>query len=262
MNRCETKSITAIAIMAVIFIGVLFSGCATKRDIDEINARIARVEENTIRTQTSVARMDSVITAGAESNRKLQNDIRYSTDELVAQMTQLLENYNDLMTRIDQLNSQQVITLPPKSSPGAQQETPTGGEAETPPPGPKTDTDCIDAYDNAFTLVLSNEYDAAITAFRAFLADCENHENAENAYYWIGECYFSQEQYVQAIEEYDHLLNTYPASPNLGRALYKLARCKQELGKTDEAKKIFERLVNEYAGTLEAEQAANRLKDM
>jgi TolA-binding protein len=58
------------------------------------------------------------------------------------------------------------------------------------------------------------------------------------------------------------LLNTYPDSPNLGRAIYKLARCKQELGKTSEAKRLYQRLVDEYAGTLEAEQAAERLKDL
>jgi tol-pal system protein YbgF len=160
--------------------------------------------------------------------------------------------------------SNQVIKLPLQGSPGASQPGPgdTTSAEETPPPAATPSADCIDTYDKAFTQVRRGEYDAAIEGFRSFLAECPDHSDVENAYYWIGECYYSQEKYTQAIAEYEHLIQAYPDSPNVGRALYKLARCKQEIGKTDEARKLFEQLVNEHAGTLEAEQAAQRLKDL
>ena len=104
MCRSKSGSTTAIIMVAVIFAALLFSGCATKRDVEEIKSRLSRVEENSRQTHEMVARMDSNIAAGAESNRSLQNDIRYSTDELSQQMSQLLENYNDLLARIDQLS--------------------------------------------------------------------------------------------------------------------------------------------------------------
>jgi tol-pal system protein YbgF len=247
--------------MAVIFAALVASGCATKRDVEEIKDRLNRVEENSRQSQQMMSRMDSVIAAGAESNRMLQNDIRYSTDELTRQMSQLLENYNDLLTKIDQLSERQVIKLPPKSSPGAQADVP-GDTSSGPPPSRQPAVDCIDTYDNAFTLVRRGEYKQAREGFRNFIVDCETHSDVENAYYWIGECYYSEEEYTQAITEYEHLVNTYPDSPNIGRALYKLARCKQELGKKNEARELFERLVRDHAGTLEAEQAAQRLKDL
>ncbi len=249
--------------MAVIFIGLLLSGCATKRDVQDINDKLANVEQQNGQTRDLVLRMDSVIAAGAEANRALQNDIRYSTDELTRQMGVLLENYHDLMSRIDQLNQiPQVITLPPTSSAGAQDDTPVTNAPSEPPPSSQPSIDCQNTYDNAFTLVRRGEYEEAVTGFRSFLTECESHQDVENAYYWIGECYYSQEKYSNAVTEYGHLLKTYPDSPNLGRALYKLARCKQELGKKTEAKALFEQLVDEHAGTLEAEQASQRLKDL
>jgi len=260
MNRHMTRTVTAILAMAVIFIG-LFSGCATKRDAEEIKSKIDALETQNRRTTDLVARMDSLIAAGAEADRKLQNDIRYSSDELGRQLQQLLENYSDLITRIDQIAGKQVIKLPPTSSPGAQTDIPDT-RPTPPPPVTKSSTECIDAYDNAFTLVRRGEYEPAITAFRDYLASCENDENVSSALYWVGECYFSQEKYTQAITEYESLISRFPDSPNNGRALYKLARCKQELDKKDEAKRLYQQLIDDYPGTFEAEQAANLLKDL
>jgi len=263
MNH-HTKNVAAIVPMAAIAIGLLVSGCCTKRDVNEINQRLSAIEAQSRDTRSRVDRMDSLMTASVEANRQMQNDVRTSNQELIQQMTQLLENYNDLMARIDMLLSKQVIKAPLKDSPGAQPTT-TPGSTQTevvPPPSATPNTDCVDTYDNAFTQVRRGEYEPAIEGFRKYLADCPNHQDVENAYYWVGECYYSQEKYSQAITEYEYLLKTYPNSPNLGRAIYKLARCKQEIGKKDEARTLFQRLVNEFAGTLEAEQATQRLKDL
>jgi TolA-binding protein len=78
----------------------------------------------------------------------------------------------------------------------------------------------------------------------------------------MGECYYRLDQYVAAITELEHLIDAYPESPNIGRALYKLGRCKQETGKNNEAKELYQRLVDDHAGTWEAEQAIERLKDL
>ena len=262
----HTGHIAAIIPMAAIVIGLLVSGCCTKRDVQEINSRLAAIEAQGRETKARVDRMDSVMTATVEANRQMQNDVRTSNQELIDQMNQLLANYNDLMARIDMLVSRQVIKAPLQGSAGAQQPTtptgPSAGDNVPPPPAATPNTDCVDAYDNAFTQVRRGEYEPAIEGFRKYLTDCPNSPDVENAYYWIGECYYSQEKYSQAITEYEYLLKTYPNSPNLGRAIYKLARCKQEIGKKDEAKTLFQRLVNEFAGTLEAEQAAQRLKDL
>ena len=254
MHR-ELKTITAIALMAVV-LAALLGGCCTKRDIDAINNRLAMLESQTSQTRAMMARMDSLATSSAQSNQQLQNDIRTSTDDLGRQIGQLLENYNDLISRLDRL-SQQPVRLAPNSSPGAQ-----AGQTSQPPTGPQPSVDCMDTYDNAFTQVRRGEYEAAIQGFRKFLTDCSTSADAQNAYYWIGECYYSQEKYPEAVTEYEHLMSAYPNSPKLGPAIYKLARCKEELGKKTEAKELFQRLVKDFAGTLEAEQAAERLKGL
>ena len=262
MTYLKTLKTTAVTLTAVIFAGLL-TGCATMKQANEIKTSVAELEGQNLETRRMVARMDSLMAATTEANQKLQNDVRYSNDQLAQQLAQLLENYNDLMTRLNQMGQRQVITLPPTSSPGAQVDPAVGPAADEPPPTTVvSDSECIDTYDEAFTQTRRGDYEPAIATFRTFLAQCQGHENSENALYWIGECLYSLSRYSEAVNELQHLVDTYPNSPNLGRAFYKLARCHQELGNQTEAKTIYRKLVEDYPGTFEAEKAGERLEEL
>ncbi|MDH4033580.1 MAG: tetratricopeptide repeat protein, partial [candidate division Zixibacteria bacterium] len=64
------------------------------------------------------------------------------------------------------------------------------------------------------------------------------------------------------IVEFELLAKDHKSSPNIDRALYKLARSHEELGHTDQAKTVYQQLVDDYSGTLSAEQAGDRLKEL
>jgi tol-pal system protein YbgF len=255
MSACKKSFLTAILPMAVLYLGYMLSGCATPRMVDEVKAQIREVESQNRQTQQMVARMDSVIAEDTEANKLLRNEMSVAVDDLQRHIATLLENYNDLMQRIERFSQQQTFAGTVRSSPGALQEP--GEQIQEP-----SSVDCDRTYDEAFILVRRGEYDEAIEGFREFLQQCEKHDLVENAYYWIGECYYSLEKYDQAVTEFEYLIKHYRSSVNASRALYKLGRSKQELGKKDEAKKIFQQLIDDYSGTLEAEQAKERLKDL
>ncbi len=257
--------ITAIFTMAVMFISLGLGGCATKRNMDELMAEVREVKRQNYDTHLLLNRLDSVMTAGADADNKLRNDISVTINDLQQQLDVLMENYNDLMTQIQQMGRQPSVTHVIRPSPGASDPTPvtitdTATTPTTEPPLPAID--CGATYDESFILVRRGEYEKAIEGFRNFLTHCEKHESAENAHYWIGECYYSLEKYVDAIAEFQYLIDNYKSSVNASRAMYKLARSQQELGKTNEAKRIFQKLIDEYPETLEASQAKERLKDL
>jgi len=253
--------ITAILFMAVMFIGLSQFGCVMPRHIEELKVEIDEVKAQNEETQEIVRNLDSTVTESTQSNTKLRNDISVTVAELQRHIATLLENYNELLQKIDALNRKGVLY----SSPGASQKTPSGSEQtatgevtieETP------SIDCTLAYDDAFILMRRGEYEKAIEAFNEFIRQCPKHESVENAYYWIGESYYALEKFHEAISQFDLLINQYKSSPNIGLALYKMARSQQELGKNAKAKKTYQRLIDEYAGTFEAEQAQERLKEL
>jgi tol-pal system protein YbgF len=248
-------NLAAMLVMAVLLAGLITTGCVTKRDIEGVNERLDNIERQNAETQRLVMRMDSVIANSADADRKLRADLSSSVDDLQQQVAKLLENYADLVQRLDALRRSQVVSRPPTSSPGAE-------------PGPETgnasalNAACERSYDSAFILVRKGQYDKAITGFRNFLDSCPNHQAVANAYYWLGECYYSLEKYQDAVTQFDYLLKNYKNSVNGSRAMYKMARAKQELKQKAEAKQLFERLIKDYPSTLEAEQAKDRLKEL
>ena len=245
----------AMFVMAVLLTGLFSSGCVTKRDIEGVNDRLDNIERQNAETQRLVARMDSVIADGADADRKLRADLASSVDDLQQQIAKLLENYADLVQRLDALRRTQVVKLPPGSSPGAEAAPETSTAAAL-------NAACDRSYDSAFILVRKGQYDKAITGFKNFLDSCPQHQAVANAYYWMGECYYSLEKYQDAVAQFDYLLKTHKSSVNGSRALYKMARSKQELKQKGEARLLFERLIKDYPRTLEAEQAQDRLKEL
>ncbi len=258
MSTQKLPILTAIFIMAVLSMSSFLSGCCTPRMIDEVKAQLTDLDRQNQATRQKVNRIDSLLTEDMEANKRLRNDMSMTMADLQKQIDVLLENYNDLLQRIDKLAQQPAYVEVIKSSPGAQPATPPAGE----PPQEAPAVDCDSLYDAAFILTRQTDYEKAIESFQRYFELCPKHTSVEDAYYWMGECYYSLEKYNQAIDQFDYLVAHFPSSPKASSALYKLGRSQQELGKIKKAKDIFKKLIDEYPETLEAEQAKDRLKEL
>ncbi len=252
---------TAVSLTAVLYLGIIFSGCATSRNIEELRLEIEEVQRQNNELAAKFNTVDTLIASDTENSRKLRADISVTIDQLEDQINTLQESYTDLIQKVDAIYRAVTQKTRLYGSPGTQQ-NPNQPSGQTPPVGTTTDVDCSAVYDDAFILVRQGDYEKAITSFKSFLVDCERHELVENAHYWIGQSYYSMEKYTDAISEFEFLLENYKGSVNTSRAMFKLGRSKQELGKKSEAKKIFQQLIDEYPGTFDAEQAKELLKDL
>ncbi len=248
--------IAAILVMAVMFMGVLLGGCATHKQAQTIQRDVQALRTENAETQRLLARVDSIIALGAEEDSRLRGEIRTSVDELHRQIAMLLENYSELMVRLNECcQGREVIYVKP--SPGAQTDSVRPPDTASLPA-----INCDSTYDKFFVMVRQQEYEEAITGFRGFLEHCPKHDNVPNAHYWIGESYYMLGKFVEAITEFEYLINEYKSSSNNDRALYKLARSHEELGHKDQAKVIYQQLVDDFPGTLSSEQARDRLKEL
>ena len=260
---------TAILAMAVLFLGIGLSGCVTKRDIDEVKDQLTRVESQNRETSRLMAKVDSLISMSAVNGEAVRADVRQTSDNLQMQFDALLANYNELINQLNRINQElrnrKIISgsVPGPGDPPAISGQPATTIPVTPPPSVVRPTvDCDSTYDAAFVLARQEAYNEAIDGFRNFLVECPNHENVPDAYFWIGELFFRQENYGRAISEFEHLVTTYQQSPKVAPALYKVARCQHEQGKTTEAQSTYRRIIDEFPGSTEAKQAQERLSEM
>jgi TolA-binding protein len=84
----------------------------------------------------------------------------------------------------------------------------------------------------------------------------------DNALYWIGECYFSQEKYQEAIARFDDLILSYPEGDKIAAAYLKKGISLARLDKTDEALAVLKLMVSKFPLEEEAEIARQQIQEL
>jgi tol-pal system protein YbgF len=115
-------------------------------------------------------------------------------------------------------------------------------------------------YDAAYLDLTKGKYDLAITGFSNYLQYFPETEQADNAQYWLGECYYAKKNYTRAAVEFHKVLENYSTGDKAPSALYKLGLSLLELKSTGQANKYFQELIDKYPDTQEAKLAKEKLK--
>ncbi len=105
------------------------------------------------------------------------------------------------------------------------------------------------------------EYDLAIQGFKNYLQRFPNTELADNAQYWIGECYYAKGDYETAINEFKKVEENYPEGNKVPSALYKIGLVFWKLGNKREGERYLKRVIKSFPNSLEAKQAKEKLKE-
>ena len=133
------------------------------------------------------------------------------------------------------------------------------GEVEAAPPSASVE---LRAYREAYNTWRTDDYGACIDRFREFLQTYPSSDYADDAAYWMADCYFKQGDFQNAILRFDDVARRYPTSGKAPEALYRqgeaLLRMGPRYGKA--ARKAFERVINEYPNSERAEQAQRQLE--
>ena len=95
--------------------------------------------------------------------------------------------------------------------------------------------------------------------FRRFLARYPRHDYADNAQYWIGECYYDLKQYHAATREFRRVVERYPRGNKVPDAMLKLGFSQLAAGERREGRQVLESLRKTYPKHEAARLAALRL---
>ena len=281
------RSLLAGQLAAVLLAGVvscLTSGCASQVDLDSLQ-----------RQQRDLARRLADTRADLDSLKQSVASLRGAMEDVRHRRTGM--DASDLDRRVQALeeragggSSSEVAVSPANEAPPSAQTNvppspaaagpvarvePYRPSAEAPPPvmptpaaneAPRSadlERDLARAgaadYRDGLQQFQRGDYQRAIQSLRGYVTKNPNGEYVANAHYWVGEAYYAQRKYNEAILEYNEILVNSPKSDRVPAALLRQASAFAELGDKIDARLILQKLTAEHPNTDEAAKAKQKL---
>ena len=237
-----------------------------QEQVAQLRLAIGRIDEQ-------VASLDKRLEAEREAAIKTAADQQLRLNTLSQTLTVVREKLDDNTTRAaqqaqeltaliasiriinDQLTTLTGLLQPPvnPTDPDAAVPTPAAGAAALPPSPTRLFNQAMDDY-------LGNNLELAIEGFEEFVAKFPDAPDASKAQFYIGQSYFDQRRYKEAIAAYGRVISNYKDSPEVAQAYYAQGRSYEELRQPAQARAAYQNVVKLFPNSTEALMAQQRLK--
>lgn len=248
-SRLGRAASFGLAAATGLLVAALCAGCGFQREfvrrgqvLDSMDVRLARVEQ----TQQSQDREIA----------KLRADVLTETERIDARLDQFDARIADMADRINR------ISLRVGAGRGDITPVQPGFRPATDTAPRPTDTVGVEEdqlYNTAYLDFTRGKYDVAISEFRQYLEAYPQSDNADNAQYWIGECFYSLGRLDSAETGFRRVIVAFPRGNKVPAAEYKLGLVYLAQNRKPEAKNQLRRVAKLYPGTNEARLAQDRL---
>lgn len=253
---------------ALALVLAVLPGCVSSKDIEALQAQLADIQRQVLQLQMQssskeeVAGLQRSISGEMEDLLKSEADMQVRLDSLSRQIEQLQSSLEDNNYQQAQLSQQlaailQELKAARTGAAANESGSPTNGTNST-----VVATDPKAIYDTAYNDYLRGNYDLAILGFREYLQTFPDTELSDNAYYWIGECYYSQAKHEQASREFETVLNRFPHSDKVAGAMLKRGYALLADGERQSGIVQLRALVSDHPASDEAQLARQRLREL
>jgi tol-pal system protein YbgF len=257
-------------------------GCATTEELQHMqgkldsetkalraqNAGIRKDLENSMATlRKTLADNGADITDIREDMQNLKGDrevIGKDVSNLKAQLPRENEEYKGMKKNLDDISSrlgyiETLLEIKKKEAQPAGAVNEMQVDSKNALPG-KADKESL--YTLAYEMFKEGKYDKARTEFRNFLTQYPNTEYSDHAQFWIGECYYFEKKYEEAILEYDKVVKNYPKGNKVSSALLKQGFAFLMLGDKTSARAILQQVIKDYPNTSQERMARAKLNEI
>jgi len=251
-----------------------------QRTVDTQTAILKTLVEQ---TSQNVNAMKATIAKMAQAQQQSLANTNNQMDSMTNQIQQLSSSLDEAKGQIAKLSSQvaqtqkilQTINTPnpnappspnANAAPGAQGAQ--GGAASAAGPGPAGDApaqpppvpDPQTLYNSAYQDYTQGQYSLAIQGFQQYLQNYGDTDLASNAQFYIGDSYYAQKDYKNAIKEYDKCIEQFPGGNKVAASYLKKGYALLALGETSAGERELRALIRRYPSSHEADLARQRLR--
>ena len=221
-----------LSVIPLAFIGLLTAGCAVPPpavDLTPVEAELRRLDNNQKKLTGQLERLETHLTLF---------EARLLDQQKVVEALRPGESAQ----KVTPPGEKTATTLPESI---AASPTESGNK-----PGSPTEI-----YLQAFADYASGRFDQAIAGFGAFLKYYPSSDYAGNAQYWLGECYYSRQEYGLAVAAFRKTVESYPQGGKAPDALLKMATALRQMNEAGQAEEALGLLRSRYPGSTAARKS-------
>jgi len=258
-------------VIPVLVLAVIVAGCIPtqrelrmEQDLEEMKRRLAQSERSVVtlrqdRSDKTSERLEVLAKQQAEIQAALDNlRVEFqSVSGRLEDMTQTSARIREDLTLVQDDLSLKVSALEERLGKveAALAARPASSESAT-PQTPEA------LYQRGLELIQKEgAFERGREQMQEFLKRYPGHELAVNALYWIGEAYFGEKKYEDAILQFQEVVQKYGTHPKAAAALLKQGLAFHALGDDKNARVILQQVVEKYPKSEEAKKAKERLAE-
>ena len=265
-------SLTARALLCGVAAAAL-AGCTSARGAqtpqEAAPPRITLVDVKSAQDAQAqeIARLAADVKAMDAQQAFLVAEIKSLSEQLAKLKTSLDEQLATFKTSLDDaesaMRSLRATPVPPESRPApAPAPPPTPAPAPASPasgPTPSRNTEADRMFAAALAKLRAGDDGQAALEFTEFVTQYPAHPQAAAAQNYIGDAYYRQREYRQALGEYQKTVDTYTQAAQVSEALLKIGLCQRALGDGARAKTSWEQVIKQFPKSDAARQARTLL---
>ena len=223
-----------LPLLALVLVGILAGACAGPGS--EV---VTRLEAGQDEMQDEIEALKRAVEASYDRERAMAERLRLAEEHSAGMRdgaTQLQTQVAHLASRLDTAAAARGPAAP---SPEIFQSAPFA---------------VMDAYRVAFASYTNREYETALGQFAEIVATAPSSNRADNAQYWMGECYYGLGKFRQALTEFTKVF-AYESTGKADDAQFKMARCYLALGERDQSLAAFQKVLDVFPESEYVERA-------
>lgn len=232
-------------------VAALSTGCATRGAVRQVTEDLRAIQSEVAALRQSQEdlsrRLTEVATAARTAQAKgvqLQASTAATTAEIERLATKVHASDEAIKEVKDAFAVRAAATPPPPEPPPAPE-----------PPKQNRAGSAESAFASGLANFRNREYGQAVLDFLDVVTKHPKHELASTSQYWIGEAYYLQRDYRQALIEFERAAEWAAPHPKVPDALLKAGLCHSQLRESKQAEQAWRRVVREFPESPAADEA-------
>ncbi|MEX2582163.1 MAG: outer membrane protein assembly factor BamD [Gemmatimonadota bacterium] len=235
-------------LLAVALLVPILGGCATKRDLQDLQSEIGRMQAAQDRLLREIQQQNGAILDSLSiQDTRLRGDLTNQLVQMERQLVQIQELTGQGQQRLAEL----------RESMTAREEALRRAEAAV----PRQDVgDPDELFDTAEAALERGSVSTARAGFQEFTQSFPQHPRSPEARLYLAAILNEDGEDEAALEEYSRVLELHPNAPEAATALYRAALIEIDRDNDDRARTMLNQLTAAYPGSDEAEAARDLLR--